>query len=105
MKIFVPLIVVLNLTSVIKSEMIFPSCDHKYVLKVLKKILPKNPIIVDAGAYDGTDSIMFSKLWHHVFPEIDNWLKEQGFVLFARDFQLPPAKDCWAGNCLYLRKE
>lgn len=50
-------------TGFTKAEIVFPDYNHKYVTDVLKKVLPKNPVIIDAGAYNGDDSVAFSKLW------------------------------------------
>lgn len=49
-----------------KADIQFPSMDPKHVLEVVKLFLPENPVIVDAGAYDGKDDIpLFKKQWPH----------------------------------------
>jgi len=39
--------------------------DPAHVIAVLDKYLPNNPIIVEAGAYDGNDTVAMSKKWPH----------------------------------------
>jgi FkbM family methyltransferase len=66
-----------NLFSVIK----FDVKDRSAALALVEKILPKNPVILEAGAFDGTDTVSMSQLWSdstiYAFepvPEIYNWL-------------------------------
>ncbi|MBS0605123.1 MAG: FkbM family methyltransferase [Verrucomicrobia bacterium] len=40
-----------------------PFGDHKAVLNYAWNYLPPNPVIIDAGAYDGTDSLQMSQYW------------------------------------------
>jgi FkbM family methyltransferase len=55
--------------------------DHKSAMELVKRMLPPNPFIVDAGAFDGGDSVYMAQLWPQgtVFsfepvPEIFKWL-------------------------------
>lgn len=52
------------------------------LIALIKKYLPENPIIIDAGAFDGTDSIVMSTLIpgstiHAFEPDPENYLKLQ----------------------------
>ncbi len=40
-----------------------PAFSHEHMLKEVAKILPSNPIIIEAGSYDGSDGIYMAKLW------------------------------------------
>lgn len=44
-------------------EIILPSMDPAHVIKLLKPLLPVNPVILEAGAYDGSDSLLLSRTW------------------------------------------
>jgi len=57
--------------------------DTTQVLYFVKKYLPKNPVIVEAGAFDGNDTKKMRRMWPkgkiHAFepvPEIYGWLKK-----------------------------
>jgi FkbM family methyltransferase len=57
-------LVILGSTQVQQAaEAFLPSMNPSHVIKLLKPRLPKNPIILEAGAYDGSDSILLSKTW------------------------------------------
>lgn len=63
---------------------VLPFMNSNIALKFIKKFLPKNPIILEAGAFDGTDTLQMRKLWPdsiiHVFepvPKIFQKLKEK----------------------------
>lgn len=48
----------------INSEVItLPWCDTKSVLNLIKPYLPEDPIILEAGSYNGDDALTMSKLW------------------------------------------
>jgi len=50
--------------------------DEKISKALLKRYLPPDPVIIDCGAYDGTDSVALAKLFPkgmvHSFEPIDN---------------------------------
>jgi FkbM family methyltransferase len=58
------------------------SVDNKQeVLDIAKQFLPENPIILDAGAFDGTDTVAMAKMWPNStlyafepVPQIYGWL-------------------------------
>lgn len=45
------------------EEVLIPSMESEHIIKILKNILPKNPVIIEAGAFDGKDSILMSETW------------------------------------------
>ena len=49
--------------------------------------------------------IEFTDLYDHqpLYKDVKQWLEQQGFVLVARDFEIP-TKDC-SGNAFFVRKE
>jgi FkbM family methyltransferase len=56
------------------------SVDPKEVLTFVKQFLPPNPIIVEAGAYDGADTKLMAQLWpkgiiHSFEPVQENFEK------------------------------
>lgn len=55
--------------------------NRQEVLDVVKRFLPDNPLILDAGAFDGTDTVAMAKMWPNgtlyafePVPQIYNWL-------------------------------
>lgn len=42
---------------------ILPYNDSQAALNFIKPLLPENPVILEAGAFDGTDSVRMSKFW------------------------------------------
>lgn len=73
-----------------------------YELNVLKTIptdiLNKIKVIVTevefVEAYEG----------QYLYNDIKIWLEEKGFVLVARNFDIPPSKDHWFGDAIFVRK-
>jgi len=54
------------------------------VLSIVKQFLPENPNILDAGAFDGTDTVAMAKMWPNgvlyafePVPEIYHWLSDK----------------------------
>lgn len=45
------------------QEVLLPSMAPIHVIKLLKPLLPRDPVIFEAGAYDGTDSALLSRVW------------------------------------------
>src|SRR5688500_8631796 len=54
----------------------FPQVKNEHISKaVLKKYLPKNPVIIDCGAHDGSDTIQLAKVFKgsqiHAFEPLE----------------------------------
>lgn len=74
--------------------------DSHAALSYCKKYLPNNPIILEAGAYDGTDTILMNKFWPnsiiHAFEPIpsnydqlvNNVMKLKSKTIFTYDYAL-----------------
>ncbi len=60
------------------------------ILKTVKAILTEVEFV---EAYAG----------QYMYDEITKWMEEQGFVMIARNFDLPPTY--WFGDALFVRKE
>ena len=56
------ILVTINFVSLI-SVVQLPQFQPKPVLELVKKYLPDNPFIVDAGAYEGHESVLMAQLW------------------------------------------
>src|SRR5207248_1337363 len=71
---------VLFLYSYSLSSIEYLTSDANTVLAFVKQFLPSNPVIVEAGAYDGTDTQKMSRLWpygiiHAFEPVPENFKK------------------------------
>lgn len=66
--------------------------DYKTLFKIFKANLPENPIIVEAGAYDGTDTKRMSILWPkgviHAFEPVPEVYEK----LLKKTYKIPNIK-------------
>ncbi len=52
-----------NLSSETSSLIQIPRNNNLFVLQLISKYLPENPIIIEAGAFNGSDSLVMSNFW------------------------------------------
>jgi len=83
-KIFFYITFFLQITRIISNDIVLlPFFDSPAALQFIKKYLPENPVIVEAGAFDGNETVLMSNIWPkgiiHAFepvPMIFKWLKQ-----------------------------
>ena len=84
---------------------------HDRILDIVQKYLPQNPVIVEAGAFDGADSVKMAELWprgsvHAFEPDPLNFIKLKRKTSFNNNiYCYPLALSNKNGTALFYQSE